>query len=131
MPTPGADTFPGAFPGATGDAPAGGWVFATPTVNVRAPLLSARGTRTFGSTPVGHSVYRIGGVWHTSFGPGPDLVSAADRFYGGGRLHLLTDAQVAELIDGGFGSYLHPLTATVGTFPGAVVYPALLLFPSD
>lgn len=100
--TPALDLFPGdLFPGAV----PGRAVFRPPTVDV--PFRFPDGRSLFGAYPQGQTVWRdTGGAWHITFGPGPDLLAGADRIYGGGRIHDLTDDLRAELEAAGFGAYI-------------------------
>lgn len=100
---PGAGTFPSGslFPG---EQPATSVTFRTPTQDVYFHLVP--GTRLVGVHSYGLSVWRIGGVWSQGLTPDAATVAAADRFYGGGRIHSLTADERADLIAGGYGAYI-------------------------
>jgi hypothetical protein len=58
---------------------------------------------------VGLTVYRDpAGVWHATAYASWAQQQSADRFYAGGRLHPVDQAQAAELIAAGYGDYLTP-----------------------
>lgn len=98
MPFPSKTLFPGAttFPGAPVTT------FLPPTVD----LATRMEGNLFATLPWGQSVFRSGGVWHTVLSPTYADIQAADRFYGGGRVHTLTAAQRDELVAAGFGAYI-------------------------
>lgn len=97
----GALTAPAAT--ASGSASVLGRVFRTPTEDF--PFRMA-GRALWGVEPYGKSVWRSGGTWFTGHAPSAADLAAADRFYGGGRVHVLTAEQEAELIAAGFGAYI-------------------------
>lgn len=51
---------------------------------------------------VGVSVLRTNGVWWMQQIPSSEQVAAADRYYAGGRIYTITDAEAAELTGAGF-----------------------------
>lgn len=60
----------------------------------------------FGSYDRGLSVWLLDGQWFTGYTPTAEIAEAADRFYGGGRIHTLTPDREAELRAAGFGRYI-------------------------
>lgn len=78
--------------------------FTAPTDHIYAALKP--NTRLVSRLPVGLSVWRVAGEWHTGFSPNPDRLIGADRMYRGGYAHPLTDDLRAELEAGGFGPHL-------------------------
>lgn len=98
MASPRASLFPGAttFPGINRSS------FLPPTQDV--PFRIERGL--FGMTTRGLTVWRTDGVWRQGFIPTAEQVAAADRFYGGGRIHELTPDERDELVAAGFGAYI-------------------------
>lgn len=93
---PGAETFPG-------DAlPTDDRVFNPPYIERPQQECGLRF-----KTRYGVSVYRVAGVWAQSETPDyATIVAVADRFYAGGHIHTVTAAQVTELVDAGYGSYI-------------------------
>lgn len=77
------------------------WIFNTPVTLITVPI-AGRGL--VGSLPYGLSLWRIDGVWRTGMAPALEDIAGADRFYSGGRLHVLDDVARAELIDAGFAA---------------------------
>jgi hypothetical protein len=74
-------------------------VFATPTQDVPFRLVG----RLFGALPRGLTVWRSAGQWHTAATPSAAQLADADVVYQGGRLHVLTPDQQADLVAAGFG----------------------------
>lgn len=60
----------------------------------------------YASIDLGVAVWRIAGVWHSGTNPLNSDIEAADRYYPGGYVHELTEAQQTELVAGGFGAYI-------------------------
>lgn len=54
----------------------------------------------------GISVYRISGVWQQQENPPSADHDAADRFFLGGHVYIITPAEQAELIAAGYGAYI-------------------------
>ena len=110
MPFPGATTFPGAtvYPGADlfpGPAVPSSY-FHPPVQDV--PFRIEGGL--YGLVPHGLSVWRIDGTWQQGFMPTAEQVAASDRFYGGGRIHLLTASERRDLIAAGYADYITEAT---------------------
>jgi hypothetical protein len=77
--------------------------------------LAGRGL--FASTEWALTLWRIDGQWFSGRNPTADQVAAADRFYGGGRIHHVSADEAAELSDAGFGSCIDLPYASVGSAP--------------
>lgn len=95
---PGATTFPSAATFPSGRPR----IFRPPTKDLAFRIEGGL----FGLQALGLSVWRTGGVWHQGFIPTAEQVAASDRFYGGGRIHELTQAEVDDLTAGGYGAYI-------------------------
>jgi hypothetical protein len=54
----------------------------------------------------GISVLRIGGQWLQQENPSAEQITAADRYYPGGHVHTITDAEKSDLIAAGYGAYI-------------------------
>lgn len=52
------------------------------------------------------TVLRVDGVWRNVYDPPEALVDAADRVYRGGRFHVISSAEAAELTAAGYGAYI-------------------------
>lgn len=102
MAYPGATTYPGAntFPA---PPPPVIYLFRTPTQEV---WFHMAGRGLVGKYDQGLTVYRVAGQWRSRLSPGPDELAAADRYFQGGYLHQLSDADRADLIAGGFADYI-------------------------
>jgi len=85
--------------GATSSSAVSAWVLRTPT---QAVGFRIAGRGLIGTYDQGLSIYRIAGQWHTRFSPSADELANADRHYQGGYRHVLSDAERADLIAGGF-----------------------------
>lgn len=78
-------------------------VFSTPTQDV---YYRIAGRGLIGVQPMGLSVWRVAGVWHTGLSPSADQLAGADRYYQGGYAHAVSDAEIAELTAAGFGDHI-------------------------
>jgi hypothetical protein len=82
-----------------------GWVFATPTVEeIQPPGPPRPAIRT--RVVYGQTVWRDPAGWHVKFAPTARDLEQADRVYGGGRNHPLSDVEIAELTTAGFGDHI-------------------------
>lgn len=97
---PGIDTFPSGsiFPSADLWPSSGTWIFNTPYVQRRMPVIPPL------TALINYSlaVLRISGQWVETEYPTEEQVTAADRYYEGGRIHMVGPAEAAELAVAGY-----------------------------
>jgi hypothetical protein len=75
------------------------WVLHTPTQEVGVRMAGRGLVAVYDQ---GLSIYRVAGEWRVRLTPGPNELANADRYYQGGYRYVLSDAERAELIAGGF-----------------------------
>jgi hypothetical protein len=83
------------------------YVFTGPVTYEYRPMQLYPPSRLVASVPFGHTVWRDAtGTWHDQYAPDQTLLVGATDVYPGGREHVLTDAQHADLVAGGYGAYI-------------------------
>lgn len=122
---PGINTFPGTslFPSPDLWPSSGTWLFTPPSVQRYVPVLPP----VMALMNFGLAVLRINGQWVETEYPSEQQVTAADRYYEGGHIHMVGPDEAAELAAAGYTvEVVAPPVAPPSESPTAIVGSAVV-----